>query len=263
MRRCFALAAGAALTASALRAQAVSFLPRPVAWYDTAVRSPRAAALPWRVSERVANYAPLASALVPGSGQFMLGNDRFIGYLAVETLSWWKYAKDASEQRAQEAAFKQLARRQARSHFTSGSPDLLPDADWAYYEKMIDYQESGSFSLTSSGPVVPETDETTYNGSRWKLAQSTYSTREAAMQKYLEDAVRPEYAWSWKSASFQYDIFKQMTEKRNDANRAGSYDLMVIGANHILSMIDAFSMIRLRAGTSANGTTSIGASVRW
>jgi hypothetical protein len=193
----------------------------------------------------------------------MLGNDRFIGYIAVEALGWWKYAKDVNEQRLQEAAFKQLARRQARSRFTDGSPDLLPDGDWAYYEKMRDFKESGSFSLSATGPVVPDTDATTYNGFRWKLARSTYSTHEAALQKYLEEAVRPEFEWSWKSAQFQYDIFKQTTNKRNDAYRAGFTDLMIIGANHILSMIDAFSTIRLQAGTNANGGAAIGARVSW
>jgi hypothetical protein len=218
---------------------------------------------PWRVAPRIAKYAPIASAIIPGSGQVLLGNDRFIGYVAVEALSWWKYAKDVSEQRSQEAAFKRLARNQARSHFTTESPDLLPDADWAYYEKMRDYLESGSFSLSSSGPVIPETDVTTFNGSRWKLAQSTFSTRAAALEQYMQVAVRPEFEWSWKSAQFQYDIFKQTTDKRNDAYRAGLTDLMIIGANHILSMIDAFSTIRLRSGTTANGETAIGARVSW
>jgi len=265
MRYCVSLAAVVAIGGS-LHAQSVGLLPRGTSWYDTAAtgvtrasRSPS----PWRVSERVANYAPIASALIPGSGQLMLGNDRFIGYIAVEALSWWKYSKDVSEQRSQEASYKSLARRQARSHFTDASPDLLPDADWAYYEKMRDYKESGSFSLSATGPVIPETDVTTYNGSRWQLAQSTFSTREAALQKYLEDAVRPEFAWSWKSAQFQYDIFKQTTNKRNDAYRAGFTDLMIIGANHTLSMVDAFSTVRLRAGVKANGETAIGARVTW
>jgi len=236
----------------------------PAAWYDTALTSSRARSpLPWRLSERAQSYAPLVSAILPGGGQVLLGNDRFIGYVAVEALTWWKYSKDVREQRQQESAYKSLARRQARSRFTNESPDLLPDGDWAYYEKMRDFLESGSFSLSSSGPVMPDTDATTYNGSRWALAQSTYSSREAALQQYMEVAVRPEFAWSWKSAQFQFDIFKRTTDKRNDAHRAGYTDLIILGANHILSMIDAFSTIRLRASTDASGTTSIGARVQW
>jgi hypothetical protein len=236
----------------------------PVAWYDTALGASRARRpAPRDVSERARSYAPIVSAIIPGGGQVLLGNDRFIGYVAVEALTWWKYSKDVREQREQESAFKSLARRQARSRFTNESPDLLPDGNWAYYEKMRDFKESGSFSLSSSGPVVPETDVTTYNGSRWALAQSTYSSHEAALQQYMEVAVRPEFAWSWKSADFQFDIFKRTTDKRNDAHRAGYTDLMILGANHILSMIDAFTTIRLRASTDASGATSIGARVQW
>lgn len=254
------------ITAPVVRGQTVPLSPRLTsrAWYDTAVdahrEGPRSA---WRVSPSAGQFAPIASAIIPGSGQFLLGNDRFIAYVAVEALSWWKYGKDVSEQRAQEAEYKSLARRQARSHFTSESPDLLPDADWAYYEKMRDYLESGAFSLSTSGPVVPETDAATFNGSRWKLAQSTFSTHEAALEQYMRVAVRPEFSWSWKSAQFQYDIFKRTTDKRNDAYRAGFTDLMVIGANHILSLVDAFTTIRLRAVTDAHGETFVGARVAW
>jgi hypothetical protein len=218
--------------------------------------------IPWRVSPRAQRFAPLASAVVPGAGQMMLGHDRFVAYLAVEALSWWRYTKDVREQRRQETEFKTLARRVARAPFTLQSPDLLPDADWAYYEKMRDYAESGSFSLATSGPIVPDTDVTTYNGSRWQLARTTFSTREAALQEYVRTAVTPEFEWSWKDAVLQYDRFKRTTDKRNDAYRGGIADLMVIGTNHILSMIDAFSTIRLRAVPSAGGA-AVGATVRW
>ena len=224
--------------------------------------------VPWRVSPRAQRFAPLASAVVPGAGQMMLGHDRFVAYLAVEALSWWRYAKDVREQHRQETEFKTLARRRrsarrvARAPFTLQSPDRLPDADWAYYEKMRDYPESGSFSLATSGPIVPDTDATTYNGSRWQLARTTFSTREAALQEYVRTAVTPEFEWSWKDALLQYDRFKRTTDKRNDAYRGGIADLMVIGTNHILSMIDAFSTIRLRAAPTADGA-SVGATIRW
>ena len=70
---------------------------------DSLVSPPRnapnfAARLPARRSLR--GYAPLASAVVPGSGQFILGNDRFVAYVAVEALAWWKYSKDVGERAA-------------------------------------------------------------------------------------------------------------------------------------------------------------------
>ena len=207
-------------------------------------------------------FSPIASAIVPGSGQFMLRNDRFIGYLAVEVLGWLQYTKNSREQADQEAEYKLLARRVARAGFAKGSVDDLPDADWAYYEKMFDYAESGPFSLTV-GTVTPDTSVGTYNGSRWQLAQATFSTREAALAEYMRTAVRPEFEWSWVNAQIQYDRFKRTTNKRNDAHRAGLTNLMVIGANHVLSMIDAFTTVRLRATSNPAGGTSIGAAISW
>jgi hypothetical protein len=217
--------------------------------------------LPFR-SSTAQKYSPIASVILPGSGQYILGNDRFIGYLAVEVLTWLQYAKNAREQATQEAEFKLLARRVARRAFAPGSPDDLPDGDWAYYEKMRDYDESGAYSLTVTG-LMPDTNGATYNGSRWQLAQATFSTREAALAEYMRTAVRPEFEWSWTNEKLQFDRFVRTTDKRNDAYRAGVANLMVIGANHVLSMIDAFTTVRLRTTSGRSGLTSVGASISW
>jgi hypothetical protein len=219
--------------------------------WSAALRSPGAQKL-----------SPIASAIVPGSGQYMLGNDRFIGYLAVEVLAWLQYTKNAREQRAQEAEFKLLARRIARAGFATGSVDELPDADWAYYEKMRDYLESGPYSLTLTG-LTPDTNVATYNGSRWQLAQATFSTREAALAEYMRTAVRPEFEWSWTNNQIQFNHFVRTTDKRNDAHSAAQWSLLIVGANHVLSMIDAFTTVRLRATPSPGGGASIGAAISW
>ncbi len=193
----------------------------------------------------------------------MLGNDRFIGYVAVEALSWWNYAKDQHEQSMQEANFKSLARRVARAHFTTGSPDALPDASWSYYESMRDHLESGQYSLAVSGEVVPETDASTFNGFLWLLALSTNPTRSGALDEYKRTAIKPEFEWSWRNAQLQFDSFTRMTFLRDDAYNAGTHALLIIGANHFLSMVDAFTTVRLRARAEADGRTSIGASLPW
>lgn len=193
----------------------------------------------------------------------MLGQDRFIGYLAVEVIAWLQYAKNVREKAAQEAEYKSLARSVARAGFAQGSPDKLPDGNWAYYEQLFDYDESGAFSLTVGGPISPETNPDTYNGSRWQLAQATFSTRDGALAEYMRTAVRPEYEWSWKNAQLQKDLYKRTIFKRNDAYRAGLANLMVVGANHALSMIDAFTTVRLRMSADRPGVTSIGASISW
>jgi hypothetical protein len=213
----------------------------------------------FRVPVRALPYAPLVSAIVPGGGQLMLGNDRFIGYAAVELLGWLKYAKNVREQADQEATFRDLARRVARANF---SP-TLPDGDWTYYEAMRDRLESGAYSLSTSGPVVPETDTTTFNGHVWDVAVHTNPDVASALAQYERLAYKPEFRWSWKNARFQYDIFKRTTFKRDDAHYAAIQDLIVLGANHVLSMVDAFATFRLSFHTDQSGRTSVGAQLRW
>ena len=205
-------------------------------------------------------YAAITSLILPGSGQYLLGNDRLVGYLAVEVLAWWKYSKDNNERVAREREFKELARRVSRAPF----PSTFPDSGWLYYEWMRDDLESGQFSLSSTGPTVPETDAATRNGKRWALAQATQPTYEAALAQYEREAIRPEYRWSWRDAQLQWDIYKRLTDKRNDAARAARADLIVIGANHFLSMIDAFATLRLQTQSTGSGRRrSVGASFKW
>jgi hypothetical protein len=204
-------------------------------------------------------YAPLASAVLPGSGQYMLGQDRFIVYAAVEALVWWQYGKHAREQVQQERAFKDIARQVARAHFSSAAPD----GPWSYYEAMRDWTESGAYSTADTGPVVPESDTTTYNGHLWQLALQTHSTTADALAQYERDAIKPDFQWSWRNASVQRDVFAQLTSKRNDAFRAAQQDLMVLAANHLLSMVDAFATFRLQIRPDSHGGGSLGASVAW
>ena len=112
--------------------------------------------------------------------------------------------------------------------------------------------ESGAFSLTASGPVVPETDTSTYNGKRWEIAA-----------EHLSDARRGARAVraGWRSSrssvvveearSSQYDIFKRYDRQAKRRESAAMHDLLVIGANHILSMVDAFATIRLAGAAGA------------
>jgi hypothetical protein len=205
------------------------------------------------------NVAPLASLVVPGSGQYLLSNDRFVGYLAVEALAWWMYAKDIHERRDREAQFKELARDVARAHYST----TLPDGPWSYYEWMRDFQESGAYSKNATGPVVPETDTTTYNGKKWDLFQGIYPTEAEALAQYEKVAIKPEYRWSWRDHRFERDIYMRYTDKRNDANRAAVRDLLLVGANHLLSMFDAFTTARLQVQPGPDGQTRFGASLRW
>lgn len=238
-----------------LSADTVRRVTAGTALFGPAVRS--------RVSPRVSSawtqWSPVASAIAPGTGQFMLGNDRFVAYAAIEAITWFAYFKDQRDQTHQEAAFKDIARRVARAHFSA----TLPDSSWSYYEAMRDYLESGVYSETDVGPVVPETDTTTYNGFKWLIELRTHGSAAEALSAYERDAIRPEYRWSWRNAQLQYDLYARTTEKRNSAFHNSARDLMILGANHVLSMIDAFATVRLTVTATASGGTALGARVPW
>jgi hypothetical protein len=208
---------------------------------------------------RLRRLAPIASAVLPGSGQLALGNDRFVVYAATEIIAWWRYSKNAREQTQQEGAFKAIARTVARSHFSTAPPD----GDWTYYESMRDFLESGAYTTTNTGTIVPETDTLTYNGHLWQQALATNATTAAALAVYQAQAIKPNFQWSWRNAQLQYDQFKRTTDKRNDANHAAVQDLIMIAANHVLSMVDAFATFRLQIRPAAGGGASLGASAAW
>lgn len=259
------IAASLVTGASVARAQSfagarAALAPHVVA--DTAPRDPLRDLFPAPAAgarEKLRPFAGLASLIVPGSGQFLLGKDRFIGYLAVEALGWWQYSKDVRERAAQERAYIDYARRISRAPFSG----TMPDGSWAYYEWMRDFIASGEFSKSTSGPTVPETDLTTFNGQRWQLVQSTHSTPEEALAAYEREAIRPEYRWTWADAQLSWDIYIRTTDLRNDAARSAVKDLIFIGANHFLSMIDAFASFRLQVRAEREGRTSVGATMRW
>lgn len=214
-------------------------------------------------SSKAKLYAPIASLVVPGAGQLALGDNRFVGYAAAEIVGWFLYAKDRQDQARQESAYKDLARQVARAHFSSA----FPDAPWAYYEQLRDWQESGVYSQSGT-TLEPETDTLTYNGYKWQLALRTTATRDDALAQYRQVAVKPEFQWSWQNAREQWTLYKNTTGDRNDANRAAIRMLSLIAANHILSMIDAFATFRLSVQPASNGVGGadglrIGASLRW
>jgi hypothetical protein len=244
------------------RAQRVDDVRAGIAARPVADSAPLAKTRPPGVAgfrDRGRPYAPALSAIAPGSGQFILGNDRGIAYVTVEVLGWWKYIKDTREQASAEASFRDLARRVSRAHFSTA----LPDGPWSYYEAMEDFDESGRYSLSDAGAVVPETDATTFNGLTWLTALRVNSTAAAALADYEAKAVKPEFRWSWINAGLTKDLYKRAIARRNSAYLAGVRDLTVIGINHLLSMVDAFSTLRLQARSQTNGQTRIGAVIEW
>jgi|GEM_PF-918457 len=217
-------------------------------------------------------WAPVASLVIPGSGQRALGQQRSVAYAVAEAYMLVQAVvsqRDADRQRAQ---YQTLASDVARAQF-GGSRPIGP---WVtYYEPMEKFLESGAYSLVRGSTVVPETDEHTYNGSRWLLARQTYWRDAAvppatsspeyarALAAYVKDAVTDEYRWSWRDAQLQWDVYRQIIASKNRSyQRANNYVGLVV-ANHLVSLVDAYVSVRIRrfggaglAGLRLDGVTS-------
>lgn len=199
-------------------------------------------------------WAPVASAVLPGAGQFALGQQRGVAYIVAEgffVLQAIAAQRDGDRERER---YRSIASDVARKRFGG----TRPVGSWDYYESMEARLESGAFDRIPGGAVDPETDTSTYNGARWLLARETYwlnpnvnpgagSPEYArALAKYTREAVTDEYRWSWRDAQLQQDVYKQTIRSANrsylrSVNLAG-----VVGANHLASLVDAYISVRIR-----------------
>lgn len=215
--------------------------------------------------------APVASLIVPGLGQLQLGRERFVAYAGTELFLWTQYVKDLRELRRQRQAYKGLARDVARFFFSRNGPD----GDWDYYETMAkDFLESGAYSTAASGEVVPESDPATYNGHVWQLALRTYwgnpdvppapgsEPYERALALYKQWAVPDDLRWSWRNSQLERDLYRRAIARANDSFRRATVGGSLIVANHLLSAVDAFVVVRLESLRGPGGEERIGARVQ-
>lgn len=226
------------------------------------VPAPRLGPSPWTV---------VASALLPGLGQATQGVDRAMGYMAVEAFAWTSYAWFSTDSRRHRDGYRDLASAVARSPFST----FRPNGDFEYYERMSHFTESGRYDVIPGGAVNPETDGSTYNGSIWELARRTFwsdpgtapdpSSDEwkRSISFYQSRAYQQPYRWSWTGAGREYAEFKARIDASNDANRRAVQALGAVIANHVLSAVDAYIVVRLRAqgpesGLSIQGSIPLG-----
>lgn len=205
--------------------------------------------------------APVASLILPGTGQSLLHQDRFVAYLALEAWAVLEFANQHTEARRQQTRYRNLARDVARSLFGPSRPV----GDWAYYESLEHYVESGVFDRLPGGDVDPELDVQTYNGAMWQLARQTFwpdptippltSTAEYrnAINFYLNRAVRAEYRWSWRDAQLEQDIYVRTIRRSNTSFREARRALGLVIANHLLSSVDAFVTLRVEGLDGGDG----------
>jgi hypothetical protein len=197
----------------------------------------------------------LTSALVPGAGQFRLGAGRWVAYAGVEAWAWINWVDARARVDELEASYRDLAWSVAR-RISVGRRD---DREFEYYEAMSHYNESGAFDADAAEPgVQPEETPLTFNGDLWLLAQQIFfpggddsipptdQERAAALAYYEQNAIGPQYAWSWGVNELEHEHFRSLIRRSDEAARAGTTILGVILVNHVVSAVDALITARLR-----------------
>lgn len=227
---------------------------------------------PWSFAPRDSSWwVPLASLVVPGSGQLLMGQPRAVAYVAVEAYSIFSYLNGHGEMVRERNRSQALARDVARVLFGGA----LPPGPWAYYEDMEKWVESGVFTRVP-GSVVPETDVNSYNGWLWGDVRQRYWAKpdvepdhnspeyRRAITEYVDRAIGDEYRWSWRNAELEQDIYRRAIRSKNQANRDAMSNLRLLAANHLLSMLDAFVTLRLSGRMGATGNeTGMTATLPW
>lgn len=206
-------------------------------------------------------WAPVASLVLPGLGQAVLHQDRFIAYLALEAWAMLEFSNQRIEARAQQDRYRTLARDVARALYGP----THPVGTWAYYESMEHYVESGVFDRLPGGEVDPDIDIDTYNGAMWLLARTTFwanpdlappaasAEYRHAINFYLDRAVRAEYRWSWRNAQLEQDLYVRTIRRSNTSFRGARAALGAVLANHLLSGVDAFVTLRVEGLDGGDG----------
>ena len=212
--------------------------------------------VPNQVGEGVIDPARafLYSALVPGATQWKMGQRRWIAYLVLEGMSWFAFGRARSSAFDRRGQYETLAWDVART-FEGGRLD----GDFAYYEALEKFEESGVFDIDSSmAGVQPQTDPATFNGSTWTLAQQIFfgpgsnpmpgdPNYDAALAFYQAEGYDEPFEWAWTGRPADWERYRNLIEASDEDFRRASQFIGVVIANHLLSGVDGFISARLRS----------------
>jgi hypothetical protein len=211
---------------------------------------------------------PLASLLLPGSGQLMAHQDRGAVYLAAEVYLVSRFLQLDHEAMTGAQRYQNLAFDVARQSFGP----IRRDTIFEYYEQMERFAQSGAYDADPGPAFVPERDTNTYNGSMWLLARRTYWKDPnvppdpmsppywKALQFYQTRAVGPNFLWSWRNHSLEHEVFRDYIKRSDNAFRRAQNQIGLLLANHVLSAVDALISARLSAaaGRPAQMQSTVG-----
>jgi hypothetical protein len=195
---------------------------------------------------------PISSEIIAGSGELMAGEERGAVYLAVEIFLIVQFLATNGEGVSERDRYLDLAFSVARAPFAPARRDTT----FEYFEQMERFIESGPFDSDPGPTLVPPTDETTYNGSIWKLARETFLEDpgipdttsleyQRALEFYSSRAIGPNFQWSWRDAGLELDLYQQSIQRSDDAFRSSTQYLGLLLANHLISAVDALASYRL------------------
>lgn len=215
-------------------------------------------------------WAPVASGILPGSGQLAMREPHGAAYLAAEVYAWIQFAEGRRDRDRFRDEFRRLAREVARRDFGGAA-----DGPWSYYESLTEVASSGRYNASNGPTLVPETDTATFNGQQWQKARElffggrdvatpTTDPRYAqAIAFYDSTAVHEGYRWSWIGQQLSWTSYKDAIARKNQATRHMNRVLGIVLANHLVSSIDALATVRVRRSVGPDGSTRYEAIVPW
>jgi hypothetical protein len=203
---------------------------------------------PVRQEAEAANLAPtLFSAVLPGAGQHVLGQQRKWAYAAVEAVGWIAFFERRSAGGDYRDRYRDFAWAQGRIQVGG-----RVDGDFDYYETLSKWTRSGDFDADAGlSGVQPEMDPTTYNGSIWALASQIYIPGggpvpdtdpgyQSALAYYSDRAYGDQFLWDWSGVAGGREELGGLIKASDDRFRQATTALGVVIANHLISAADAY-----------------------
>ncbi len=238
-------------------------------------RFPNVNAKPFTVTP---GAAMLASVVIPGAGQKLLGSDRWVPYVAIEAWAWITYVNHHSQGNALKQRYRDLAWAVARRV----SVGERRDTTFPYYEALSKNDASGAFDVNpNAAGIQPETDGSTFNGEVWDRARSLFFSSgteqpvsspqyQSALNYYQRNAIPPSYAFAWGDNALEQRVFGEIIHQSDEALRQSNHVLGIILANHMASAVDALIASRLKMMhidqsrlKIENSVEPLGSSLRW
>jgi len=211
----------------------------------------------------------LLSAVLPGAGQHVLGQNRKWAYLALETVGWVLYADRRSAGGDLRTQYRDFAWSEARAQ-----QGARVDGDFGYYETLTNWDRSGAYDMDPAvAGLQPENDPAAFNGSIWSRAMLIFPpdpgaplgdpSYDNALEYYRQRAYGTEFLWDWTDTGAQAE-YGRLIEESDDRFRQATNVLGVVIANHVVSAVDAFLSARgLPVTTETRVAPFLGAGGGW